>query len=459
MREVSLFCSWILFITGIGLSVTAILMRSKEYSLSDRLSVSFGFGLGAVSLQMGILSFFGVPFTRSNLIMWSWPVVVPGVIMCRAGKGSCRKDPLESSGTTRFSFFEKFFIAGIGFEIFYAFFRALIRPMESYDSVAIYALKAKIFFLSRSIPTGLLRDPLAIVPHADYPLLVPLSETSLYVFLGSLNDHLVKIIFPLFFVSLVVFVYLMVRRVVPRKESLLFTFLLASIPQVSAYATNGYADLPFAFYYSLALFFLWRWMDGTRADSLALSFFSLLLAAWTKNEGQMLALIALFVSLWYLVRERKALRGRETVSCAMYCVAALLLLLFAFVFPRSLGLVNDTVNAATLRPVAFVTQLTRLPDILYEYQIQFFGPKKWNIIWILCITGIIAGRARVFSGPLQYVSLSILFALAGYTAVYLITPQGLSWHLSTSASRLFIHFVPAAVYWLACLCHDAGMDL
>ncbi|MDD5136000.1 MAG: hypothetical protein PHN63_01475, partial [Candidatus Omnitrophica bacterium] len=39
--------------------------------------------------------------------------------------------------------------AGIILEVFYAFFRALIRPIESYDAVAIYAIKSKIFYLDR----------------------------------------------------------------------------------------------------------------------------------------------------------------------------------------------------------------------------------------------------------------------------------------------------------------------
>jgi hypothetical protein len=89
----------------------------------------------------------------------------------------------------------------ISFEVLYVFFRTLIKPMESYDSIAIYALKSKIFYLEKIIPPDFFRNFASFVPHIEYPLLIPLAEAGLYTFLGSLNDLLVKMIFPLYYAA------------------------------------------------------------------------------------------------------------------------------------------------------------------------------------------------------------------------------------------------------------------
>jgi len=130
------------------------------------------------------------------------------------------------------------------FEVLYVFFRALIRPMESYDSIAMYAFKSKIFYLAKMIPPDFFKSFSDFVPHIEYPLLIPLAETQFYAFLGYLNDLLVKIIFPLYYVALLAVSYSISKRFLNRRASLLFTFLLATIPQVTDFATNGYADIP-----------------------------------------------------------------------------------------------------------------------------------------------------------------------------------------------------------------------
>jgi hypothetical protein len=55
-------------------------------------------------------------------------------------------------------------------------------------------------------------------------------------------------------------------------------------------------------------------------------------------------------------------------------------------------------------------------------------------------------------GKVQNTSLTLLLVpvlmLAGYFAVYVITPNDLSWHLATSLDRLFVQIWPLSVFVL-----------
>jgi hypothetical protein len=44
----------------------------------------------------------------------------------------------------------------------------------------------------------------------------------------------------------------------------------------------------------------------------------------------------------------------------------------------------------------------------------------------------------------------LVFQLAGYLAVYVVSPHELNWHLTTSLYRLILQLFPAGVFLLFC---------
>ena len=110
-------------------------------------------------------------------------------------------------------------------------------------------------------------------------------------------------------------------------------------------------------------------------------------------------------------------------------------------------------------PLRLVMNLKRIPIILYQFQIQFFGPKKWNIVWILVIAGFFLNLKAAFRGPIRYLTLWLLFVMCGYAAVYIVIPGDIGWIISTNLSRFFIHFTPAAVLWLAVLFRELKLKI
>ncbi len=95
---------------------------------------------------------------------------------------------------------------------------------------------------------------------------------------------------------------------------------------------------------------------------------------------------------------------------------------------------------------------SRSTPILWQYQKIILGVRNWNLSWILALGCLVFGWRRWFYSDARYFLLPAGLGLAGYTLVFLISPYDLSWHLSTAASRLFLHFLPLALFFVGLVC-------
>lgn len=436
----------------IGWSLLSIIFRgSNILSSLERLALSYGLGIGAVALEMLVFYFFKVRFTILNLFLPWIPVIAFGLISFGA------RTSVSIGRRTRWSFFEKFLLAGISFEVILAFFRAMLKPLESFDSIAMYAVRSKIIYLSGMIPSNFFSEITLNHPNPDYPLLVPLSEVWVYTFLGGLNDLLVKIIFPVYFLSFLVIFFFLLRRLVSRRGALLFTFLLATIPQFNHFATVGYTDLVLAYYYSIGSIYLFLWMKTNKMSLLMLAGVFTGLAVLTKNEGMVLGLINIILLGLFFLKNFSKRRFKLFGQAAVFVIIAVLISTPWLAIRTVSQLDNDVIQARDMSMERFVgifKKLDRVRVILYEFQKQFFGPKKWNLIWIVFLSLLVLNIKRSFKGDLKYFSLSVILILFSYGMVYMLIPidDPINWHVASGVSRLFIHFVPIAAFWLALIC-------
>ena len=282
-------------------------------SFGEASALSFVLGTGFVSLQMFFYSLLGIRFHPASIavpwivlaaLWWRvpdtrrsaitlWRQRTHGVSEARRGIDTC-------------------LVALVWLQVAYVFFYALSFPIAGWDAWANWLMKARAFFLTGEVSTRVLRDGRFLVP--DYPLHIPLAVTSLYVAAGGIEDHWVKVLYPLLFSSLLLVFNGLARIMTARRNALFFTALLASVPiaiiqggglpaSLSGFGTNthddvGYADL------ALSLCFL------CSGGLLALGFHSRLsvcfywaalfvgLGMWTKNEGLPFALCGSAAILW-----------------------------------------------------------------------------------------------------------------------------------------------------------------
>ncbi len=455
MQLLNLFISILLAVFFGWNLLSLIRLGKKGSSVIEDLSLSYGIGLGSLSLEMLVLYLLRAHFNILNMIVpWAIVIVVNAALLFRARASHAAINDFPGnaspSGGQGHKLLRSFLFFGVTFEVAYAFFRALIKPMESYDAVAIYAIKSKIFFLAKAIPEDFFTRLAPIFPHADYPLNLPLAETFIYTCLGQLNDQLVKIIFPLYFVCILVVIYFAIARIASRTYALLFTFILASVPQFNAYAANAYLEVPLAFYCFASALFLFEWLaDTKKGSSLIISAVMAGLAGWTKNEGLMYCGLNVFLIPIFFIFDRRGISVKHAVSLFFYCAIIFLILAPWLWIKSSCHLVNSDIGRISINPAGIFKELYKLKPIAYEFQKHLFGPKKWNILWIIVLVAFIFNCRRAFAGPRKYITIYIGLVVAGYIFFYMISPLDIAYFLSKTWSRFLLHFLPIVIYWLA----------
>ncbi|MDP2912474.1 MAG: hypothetical protein Q8N91_00515 [Candidatus Omnitrophota bacterium] len=461
----------------VGYSLLSIIFYGMPKGLpwAERIALSYGLGIGFFSLEMLIFFIMGKAFSIAALAAPGLVVIVTvsialivnnrfrrtrdegrGMFVDSTPQTSIVHHPIihrDARSLTNRTHLKTFLISAIAIIIIYTGFRTMVKPIESYDAVGIHSLKSKIFFINRSIPpdffTGIGRSA---IPHPDYPLNIPLIETFLYVCIGSLNDQLVKVIFFLYFISILTILYYAIRRFADYNYALLFTFLLASISQFNSFATNAYLEVPLAYYCFASALYLILWIeDRSRTSCLILSALMSGLAAWTKNEGLLYCVVYTAIVSAYLAAKR-----RQTGAAKIFLLPAAYLMIIAlisapwFLVKWRYGLTNSDVSMPS-SPVIFVLfkNLWKMGPMAYDFQKQIFGPKKWNIIWILALATFALKSKRAFGPVMKYITISILAVIAGYFAVYAVSRIDIRFLLRTTWSRFILHFLPLVVYWLA----------
>lgn len=442
--------------TLIGWSILRLVLYRERRPFVEEIALSYGIGMGAIALEFVLFWFINIRPTLINILL-PWLVLLSFLFFIR--RGSLQITPFNQE-RQRYSLFEKFLFFGITLEVLVSFFRALIKPLESYDSIAIYAIRAKIFYEAGGIPRDFFSKITNGFPNSGHPLMVPLAENWVYTFLGGLNDFLVKIIFPLYLAALLIIFYFALKEFFDRKKALLFTFILATIPQFNRFSSIGYADFILPFYFTASFLYLFRWMKDKRTRFLILSALFMGLSCWTKMEGWALFLITLLVFLLCIVLNLKV----EKKGIFKLCIFSLVVLLIGgpwILLINTMQLENEAFQFRSFGFKRFVSSFfnfDRCPRIAYEFQKQFFGPKKWNIIWIVFLALFVLNLKSVFKGDMKYITLLLILIMSAYGYSYLLMPlkegEPINIYISTNLSRLFIHFTPLCVYWVASVCKE-----
>ena len=427
--------------------------RDRLLQPLEKLALGYGIGCGILVWAMLIFHALGLAFDVIGLLVPLLGVSTLAFLFARrrqpVGRG------LESpfvQASIPFQRFEWFLIVVTAVQIFGVFFRAWLLPMEAYDAVSNWGLKAKAIFIARTIPEDFLRNPNYQVFHPDYPLLVPLLESYVYRFVGDLREASAKLVFPLFLAGCVPLLFATLRRAgQTRRSGFFFCFILVSVPYFSEQATNGYADVVVSFYFGAGSLYLYLWQTTGKTLFLVLSSFLTACAALTKNEGLVLMGIHLAWLTVVLFSRSGVANRRMLSSLGIYvCILAVVLTPW-YRFQISLGLRNDVINREALVSGLQWANLNRVGPILYHFQTQVFGPKNWNLVWVLFCVAVGLRRKVLLRLPAASVLCVVASVLVAYAGVYLVTPYGVppfdvAWHLRTSASRLLLHVLPQVVF-------------
>jgi len=442
------FAFWAVTVMAMGYTALVIADPHGRARNFEALGLSFLIGTGVMTIEMFFMSLLGIRFSPGRIVL-PWCLIIPAVSFI-----------LKPWRVNRFEFrfpvlnrIEWLLSSGILFEALYALFRAGIKPFESYDSVAIYALKAKIFYFAGMVP----KDFFSMLPahfhgaHPDYPFYMSLGITSIYCFIGAFNDFLGALFLPMIFCAfLAVFHAVLKNILMSRTRALLYTFMLVSVQQFNAYAANGYTDLPLGAFFGLAVMYLYMAFTREEAAYMRSGMIFTLLALWTKNEGLALLLIMIFVVTLFAVRHRQQFFKLIKPSAA--CIPGIFLMTGVFLFMKVKDkVINENFNLSMVTAHNLASGLSKVPMILYEYQKHLFGFKKWNLIWMILVLALVIFRRKIRSGKIGYVALAVGLFFIFYSAMYVFSSVDSDYLLRTTGSRFMLHILPVCVFLIALL--------
>lgn len=461
MKEILLVIISQIFAAFVGRSVITLFFRREIRSLPlfERAAVFYVLGAGFIPLYMLALHLAGAGFTINSVyIIPAIFCAVSEIITRSLDKKEPRANPAPAAGRKMFSGFEYLFILFIIFEAAHSFFRAMIEPISSFDSVASFAVKSKVFFLSAGIPPDFFTNIGRYFPHPFYPMMTPLQETFSFIAMGSFNDLLVKIIYPAHFLALIILAYYALRSVTGRLEALIFTFLLCSMNELNRFSCVGYTDIHFAIYLSIGIIFFYRALVSGGRRNIMFFFISAVFAAFAMFTKDMGFIAPVICFLLLAMRPGNIRAAKQSVLIYLFYFAVMYLTISPWlILKSSAGIQQEFVQKSVFSPAQFVNMaFARLPAVLYELQTNIFGIKKWNILWPVFIVLYAANFKATMKTHVRYITWSILLIALAYLLFYITvdvsvygTGPDYAQSLRAGMNRHLIHIVPLVIMWLA----------
>jgi hypothetical protein len=323
-----------------------------------------------------------------------------------------------------------------------------------HDESVIYAAKAKALFATGGLGEAFAAATAGVQPyeHFDYPLLNPSLQLWTFLHAGAITHFENRWPLQAAMLALVLVAAGALRRVARPAVAGGVLLLLVWGRETRALGMQAMADHLVALGFLLALDAWTRWSQTRDVRWWRLCCVGLAFLAWAKNEGAMLVLCVAAAASFDPGARALWPRRRELLWLAL---PAALLAAHAATNAR-FGFHNDLL-AHDLGGQAVAAAGERLPVVA-----GFFGRvlawPDWTVTNGLLLAGawfaVLAPRAAL-RAPFRTVALAAALGLLGYLVVFLGTHQPLLWHLSTAASRLVFHVLPAAALFAAACCEAA----
>jgi hypothetical protein len=434
-----------------GWCVVAGLWHESPRSLGHfvlRLSVSMGVGLFLSSLVYFICLILGMT-QRPIVIGFDLLSLAGAYTFLRSRRGQIRAGLPELVDDARLPLpLRRGLLAslatGLAFNAIAWLYRFADEPMGFWDAFAIWNLKARFFYLEGGAHWQRAFHSAISWSHTDYPLLLPLNVARLWLYEGNFDLALsaaLSALFTLLAIGAVLGAVAIARSLVAAAFAAL---ALLATPELMGQGVWQVADIPVGFYLAATLAFLSLCKNESDRAAFLLAGLAAGSAAWTKNEGILMALSVLIGILCF--GPGAGLRDRARPG-ALYLAGLALPLAFVIAMKVGIGGESDLAMDTDIGSLARVLDLTRHQIIMASFV---------NSLLTLAGLPLAAGLAGLWfwqgfdrdteTRPIIGIGAFVLAVqLSGYYFIYLITDRDLAWHLGTSNLRIFVQLWPSAI--------------
>lgn len=439
--EIILFAVALLLMLAAGCGIVLLsIPRHRRTNAVELFCLAFLLGAGFVSLASFALGFF-----ISGLAL---RLTITALCLALLAFGWAKKSsPLDYRGLLPAGRSGWLLLGAMLALVALAFWLSHLRVL-GWDGLLNWEIKARIAFLNGgAIPLGFYSDPTRPWTHPEYPLLLPLAEAWFYGWMGSADQAMIKLLFPIFFAASLGLLYTGVSRFGSHAAQLWVALALLAAAKLTLLGegavASGYADFPMAVYYLAAIVFLLEYFEDDDADALRL--FGLLAASmcWLKREGAILWGCLIVLAMIGIIRRRDFHKTATAVLPGLVMLIGWRI--FLNVAKPSSGNEFLPVTASTLR-----NNLWRAPDIAQTVLQEMLSWRRWGVLWIaafLAATLLMFDRRRQ---PRIVLPLAVAAPVAIYSGIFLFSAWGdFLLHLTNAFPRLLIQVSLVAVLMAA----------
>lgn len=415
----------ILIMTSVGFALIRLFRMLENISDYEVLPYAFGVGASLLSFQLYLYSRLQVPWLI-GFLMAPWLLVIFCALLLKRPVFEFRIPK------KRMGFIEKTLLILIVFSAFFVVLEGIMRPVTSWDGWSSWLLRAKMYFVEK----GVKPEIFTYIP-SEYPVIVPLMSTYLYLFMGKVDDKSVLLLYPVFYVALGFMFYFSLRKIISSKGALFFTFLLLSIQNIIRHSGRyeaGQADIILGFY-SFASMMLFMMYEKTRNfGNLLLMQIFLSSTALIKNEGISISAFIETILVAQMIRRK----SYKHIFTTLIWLTPLVDWQF-FKFGLRLPSVPSYIDAGF--------HFDRFLLISLEFIKEFINIGNWNLLWVTFFASLLC-VGMLYKKSARYIPLFslIVFQLFVYAAVFFFTSPDPQYHIPNVINRTFLHIAPLAVF-------------
>lgn len=413
----------------IGDSTNSLIFQERfKRPWAARISLAYGLGTGTLGLLLFYLCYAGLPATLGTILVIFLPFAGIFTYTCLRGVKKPRLGLQKIKRFRKYRPLDCLLFLVIALCLTIIFCRTLLLPMHLSDDRAQWGLKAKMIHQEQTVSLEALFEPDRLQIHLAYPFLIPLLEAGFFSTMGEVNDRLVKLPFAVYFMCLLLLFYAAQKDFASHRHALLFTAMLAVLPSfiqdVLGNPSSGYADVPLAFYYFIAVVGFLNWLDRAQWQDLILATVFITFAMFTKQEGMYLWALMVAAGLVLLTAD-PARRGRRKVMTFTAFILVPLLALSPWLYFKStfiLSLWEKDWSPAQLTPAYISANLCRVGPILKALQKNFFTATHWNWLWIIFFCLLVLYPRRSFKMPHGAIPMLVLGNICAVFMAVLLYP-------------------------------------
>lgn len=410
----------------------------------ERIGLAYPFGAGIFSWVVFLAANIGMPITLASASL----VCIILLILCLGfawrWKGSFISVAIHRPDV---NVTQIVLIGIIGILICTTFAASIYMPLHAWDSLAIWGLKAKLIAATGKIA------PQAQAAWPLYPLNIPIQMTFLFL----LGGDFLQIIFPIYFLSLILLFYANLRQWVGTTLGLACTLFLGATPIIQYQAAIAYANLPFAFYYVTSTLYLLRFLRDKKTQWLLLSGILMGFAGWTRTEsvlylGINVAILLLFTKF-----------HRESLKQAIFYIGAYIIFWIPWTVYCKLAGYGDYISNAAygglINVISGNLSTSLLGQILSYAGAHAQATNIWGYLWIGLLVALVLGikHLREHASLLLLLILNFGGLIYSYYSAGITSSDSIEWWLNTGFDRMALHWAPLAVFYLGLTIETAGL--